>query len=192
MAALPEPTLTPEQYLAFERASDVRHEYLDGQARVVERASRTHILIVVNLIAALNLQLRKRPCEVYAVEMRVRVSRKGLYTYPDGSVVCGTPQFEDNHTDTLLNPTVIIEVLSSSTEYYDRGKKAENYRAIPSLQDYVLVKQDAYGIEHYARQNNWQWLFTDISGPDGIAELWSIECRLSVADLYDKVTIAQE
>ena len=192
MAALPEQKWTPEQYLAYERGSDVKHEYLDGQIYAMAGASETHNLIMFNTSGLLYIQLRKRPCKAYSSDMRVKVSRTGLYTYPDVVVVCGTSEFEDGHVDTLLNPKVIIEVLSPSTESYDRGKKALHYRTVPSLQEYLLIAQDSYRIEHYKRNVNGEWLVIDIIGLDSFVDLGSIECGLAVADIYEKVSLPAE
>jgi Uma2 family endonuclease len=120
--------------------------------------------------------------------MRVRIGEIGSYVYPDIVVVCGTPELEDAELDTLLNPTVIVEVLSPSTEMVDRGTKFQRYRSIPSLREYVLVSQDAYHIEHYVRQDDDQWLFSDAVGEAASLELPSIDCTLALADVYAKVT----
>ena len=125
---------TPEQYLALERDSSIRHEYHNGSIFAMSGASREHNLIALNLGAELRTQLLDRPCEAYVSDMRVLVARTGLYTYPDIVAVCGERQFQDSEVDTLLNPTLIIEVLSSTTEAYDRGKTFAHYRRLPSLQ----------------------------------------------------------
>ena len=179
--------LTPEAYLKLERASEFRHEYFQGKVREVTGASREHNLIVVNLLSSLHAQLRKRPCEVYANDMRVKVSMTGLYTYPDVVVVCGKPQLEDEHLDTLLNPTVIIEVLSDSTEDYDRGKKFAQYRRLNSLHDYLLVAQDHSHVEYYARQQDGSWRFSEAEQPQTKIALLSIDCELMLEDIYEKI-----
>ena len=148
-------------------------------------AKRNHNLIVHNINGGLWNQLRDRPCEVYSNDMRVRVQSTGLYTYPDVVVVCGEPQFEDEVTDTLLNPVLIIEVLSESTEGYDRGKKFEHYRHIPSLQEYVLISQDRCKIEKFLKQKEWT-LFEE-SSLESAMELPSIQCSLKLSEVYDKV-----
>lgn len=192
MSALPRQKWTPEEYLAFERASDQRHEFLDGEVVAMAGANERDNLITGNTYATLHAQLRRRPCLVYPSDMRVQVSPTGLYTYPDITVVCATPKFEDEHRDTLLNPTVIIEVLSSSTESYDRGKKFQHYRHLDSLQEYVLISQDSYRIERYTRQPDNQWLLADVSESDGILELSSIQCTLAAADVYEKVSFEDD
>lgn len=141
---------TAEEYLAFERKSQEKHELADGQVYLMTGASRRHNVIVLNLVAALKPHLRDRSCEGYANDMRVRVLRD--FFYSDVSVVCGEPQFADDEFDTLLNPALIIEVLSPSTEQCDRGRKFEKYRALDSLREYVLIAQDRPHIERYTRQ----------------------------------------
>jgi Uma2 family endonuclease len=131
--------LTPEEYLARERQVDTKSEFYDGELFAKAGASRSHNLIVGNVTGELRAQLRGRPCEVYPADMRVKVSETGLYAYPDVVVVCGEPRFEDEHLDTLLNPTVIVDVLSPSTEAYDRGEKFAQYRKLASLREYVLI-----------------------------------------------------
>lgn len=186
--ALPEKFVTPEEYLAFERASEIKHEYLGGEVYAMTGASRNHNKIVANTLASLHGQLRKSPCEIYPSDMRVKTRSPVLYTYPDITIVCDEPQFEDTILDTLLNPTVIIEVLSPSTEAYDRGNKFRHYRTIPSLQEYVLIAQDSRRIERYLRQPNNEWLLSEAAGPDATLTLPSIQCELALADVYEKVT----
>src|SRR5687768_7892266 len=146
MSTAPKQKWTPESYLEFERASDERHEYLNGEVFLLAGASNNHNLVQGNTYATLHSQLRKHPCLVYPSDMRLKVSQTGLYTYPDIMVVCGTPQLEDKHQDILLNPTLIVEVLSPSTERFDRGKKFQHYREIESLQEYVLIAQDTFRV----------------------------------------------
>lgn len=184
--------MTEAEYLAFERASDIRHEYLDGHVYAMTGASRAHNLISTYTAASLINQLRGRPCEVYASDMRVRVSATGLYTYPDVTVVCGNPQFADSALDTLLNPVLVIEVLSPSTESYDRGKKFQHYRQLESLREYVLISQDSPRIERFLRQDDGTWLLTDAAGLDASLELASVACTLALAEVYEKVTFESE
>lgn len=155
-------------------------------------ASERHNLLTTNLVMSLGSQVRGRSCKVYPSDMRVKIEKTGLYTYPDVVVVCGKAEFEDEEADTLLNPTMIIEVLSKSTENYDRGKKFENYRTLESLQEYVLVAQDAYRLEHYRRQLDQQWLFSELKGLQGTILLPTIACTLAMPDVYDKVEILAE
>ena len=153
MATVPKPRYSVADYLAMERRSETRHEFYAGEIFAMGGASERHVLIVTNTVREMSSQLKKKPCKVYSNGLRVKVNSTGLYTYPDVAVVCGEAQFDDQHFDTLLNPKVIIEVLSESTEAYDRGKKFEHYRKIESLTDYVLISQDAHHIEHYGRQS---------------------------------------
>lgn len=123
--------------------------------------------------------------------MRVKIGSNALYIYPDISVVCGEPEFEDDFVDTLLNPTVIIEVLSPSTELYDRGRKFQHYRTLTSLQEYVLIAQDSYRVEHFIRQPNDEWLLSDAVTLDATIQLPSIQCQLALSDVYEKVTFEE-
>jgi Uma2 family endonuclease len=186
MSALPKKQWTAEEYLAFERASDEKHEFIDGNVYLMTGASREHNLIVFNLATVLGNQLRGRACEAYVNDMRVKMKGQD-YAYPDLAIVCDPPEFEDAHVDTLLNPTLLIEALSPSTEQYDRGKKFESYRALNSLQEYVLVAQDRPHIERYIRQDQGTWLFSEVNGLDASLELPSIACTLVLADIYEKV-----
>jgi len=187
MSTQPIPRYTPEQYLAMERAAETKHEYFDGEIFAMSGASRSHVLIAGNLAAALLGQLRDRPCNVYPLDMRVRVSPTGLFTYPDVIVVCGDEQFADDHEDTLLNPTVIFEVLSPSTESYDRGKKFRHYRTLDSLREYVLVSQEEPRIEQYVRQPGDEWLLHDAAGLDAELTLRSVDATLRLADVFNKI-----
>jgi Uma2 family endonuclease len=186
MPSEPQQRLTIEEYLAFERQSETKHDYLDGEIFAMTGASRIHNLIAGNIFGEIRTQLRKRPCEVYTEAMRVRASAD-LFTYPDVVVVCGEPSFDDSEFDTLLNPTVIFEVLSPSTEAYNRGIKSEHYRAIPSLSEYVLVAQKRIHIEHYVRKESGWWLLKEMSNLGEELELPSIDCRLSLAEIYEQV-----
>jgi Uma2 family endonuclease len=179
--------ISPEEYLEAERRAETRSEYFAGQVFALAGASREHNLIVTNLVTDLGTQLKGRPCEVYPSDMRLRIPATGLYTYPDVTVVCGTPQFEDHHTDTLLNPTVLIEVLSDSTERHDRARKTEHYRRIVSLVEYLLVDQKEPRIERYRRQAEREWMLTESIGLEPDVELASIGCVLPQRDIYDRV-----
>lgn len=182
--------LTPEEYLRIERASEERHEYYDGEMFQMSGASRKHNLIAGNIFGELRSQLREKPCEAYITDMRVRVSATGLYTYPDVVVACGEPQFDDYELDTLLNPTLIVEVLSKPTASYDRKTKFADYRTIESLEEYVTVAQDEYRIEHHIKQPDGRWLLTDVRGIESIVKLESVACPLSLADVYERVELS--
>jgi Uma2 family endonuclease len=186
MASDPRPRVSPEDYLAIERRSETRSEYLDGEIFAMTGASERHNLLAGNLYTIFRAQLRPRGCRVYVSDMRVKVSATGLYTYPDVIVVCGKPQFEDAEVDTLLNPQVIVEVLSKSTEDYDRGTKFVHYRTIPSLTEYLLVAQDRVHVEHHLRQNE-GWLLTETDRLEDVLEIPSVGARLDLAEVYDAV-----
>jgi Uma2 family endonuclease len=151
--------------------------------------TREHNLITGNLVVELNNQLSGRPCEVYFCEMRVKITATGAYAYPDVAALCGKPSFEDANVDTLLNPQLIIEVLSESTERHDRGLKLRHYRSIESLQEYLLVSQTECRVERYARQPSGEWAYSDVTDPDAALELSSIACRLSLARVYDRIDL---
>ena len=188
----PRGRITPQEYLELERKAEIRSEYIDGRMFAMSGATREHIKIVANITVELGSQFLDRPCELYPTEMRTKVSQTGLYTYPDIAVVCVEPQFEDAHFDTLLNPQLIIEVLSGSTESYDRGRKFAHYRNIESLREYVLVSQDECRIERFSRQDDGTWLYTEITDPQGSIELTSVTCRLSLSRVYHKIDFDRE
>ena len=186
MASEPKQRLTISEYLAFERQSETRNDYLEGEVYAMTGASRLHNLIAGNVFAEIRIQLKGRPCEAYTEAMRVRTP-SDLFTYPDVVVTCGEPRFDDSELDTLLNPTLIIEVLSRSTEAYDRGIKSERYRSIPSLSEYVLVAQDRVHVEHYVRQPEDRWLLEELSDLGEILDLPAIGCRLPLSEIYYRV-----
>ncbi len=187
MPSQPKPYLTPEQYLTLERTAAYKSEYFRGEVFAMAGASPTHVLVVSNMVAALHRQLRRRPCTVYSTDLRVKVEASGLYTYPDIVVVCGDLQFDDDHQDTLLNPTLIVEVLSESTKDYDRGGKFAQYRKITSFAEYVLVAQDEYHVEHFVKQPQGGWLLSETNRLEDTLTLSSIECILPLSDVYEKV-----
>src|ERR1017187_4222773 len=160
MATLPKTYLTPEQYLEIERKAEFKSEYFHGEMFAMSGAREGHNLIVWNLSAELHRQLRAKPCRAYMNDMRVLVNATGLYTYPDVAAVCGEPQFLDENRDTLLNPSLIVEVLSPSTEAYDRGRKFEHYRSVESVSEYLLVSSERVSAELYSRQPDGRWLLT--------------------------------
>ncbi len=189
MSSNPKLYFTPQEYLELDRKSEFKSEYIGGQIVAMTGASREHNLIVTNIVRELSQQLKGRPYELYPNDMRVRIPATGDYAYPDAVVVCGEPQFEDSNVDVLLNPTLIIEVLSDSTESYDRGKKFRNYRSIKSLAEYVLVAQDDYRIEQFVRQANGRWVLTETRFSESVVELETIECKLLLQEVYDKVSM---
>ena len=179
-------TWTPEEYLVWERSSDEKHEYFDGEVFAMAGASEEHNLLVANVVATLWVALRQRTCKVYPSDLRVKIPSTGLYTYPDASVICERPEFEDDKADTLLNPQIIFEVLSDSTEDYDRGTKFKHYRSIPSFREYLLVSQTEILVEHSIRQDDGSWLLRDHGAGERLV-LASIGCEIAVDELYLKV-----
>ena len=183
---------SPGEYLALERRAATKSEFFAGEIFAMTGASRSHNLIVINLGRELSLQLKERPCETYSSDMRVKVNATGLYTYPDLAVVCEPPRFDDEQKDTLLNPTLIIEVLSISTEGYDRGRKFAHYRKIESLAEYLLVSQDKPHVDRYVRQPDNQWLLAEWDDLQSWVPLTSIDCRVHMAEIYDKVELTED
>jgi len=183
---------SPAEYLKRERNAEYKSEYFNGEIVAMAGASRAHVLLVSHLVRFLGNQLDGSGCDVYSSDLRVKVDATGLYTYPDVVVACGEPRFEDDHVDTLLNPTMIIEVLSDSTEAYDRGKKFAHYRSIPSLQEYVLVAQNEVSVEWFTRQADGQWILSEQNDVAGTIQLRSVECNVSMADLYNRVTFEEQ
>ena len=184
--------LTPEEYIALERkalpdSEIIRSEYLNSELIAMSGASRAHNLITGNIFGELRNLLRGSGCETYANDMRVSTPLTTSYFYPDVVVVCDEPRFEDDVFDTLLNPIIFVEVLSPSTEAYDRGEKFAHYRQLTSLQEYVLVSQDQIRVEHYRRQER-QWIFTDFQKREEILPLISIQCELPLQEIYELVT----
>ncbi|XXT17920.1 Uma2 family endonuclease [Sorangium sp. So ce429] len=181
--------LSPEEYLALERASEQKHEYANGEIFAMSGCSREHSLLAGSVQRELGNALLERPCEVHTSDMRVKIPSTGRYVYPDASVVCGEPVFEDAEVDTLMNPNVIVEVLSDSSEAYDRGDKFAQYRSVASITDYVLVSQKAVRIEHFHRQPDGRWLLS-ILGPGAQLALESIGVVIEVDRVYLKVPLA--
>ena len=184
--------MTPEEYLRQEREAPFKSEYYAGEVFAMAGASPRHTLIVANTVYRFVGQLKGRACTVHPNDLRVKVIPAGLYTYPDIVVVCGTPRYEDRQKDTLLNPNVLVEVLSDSTEAFDRGQKFAMYRALKSLTDYLLIAQNQAMIEHFVRRPNGQWMLSDYRGTEAIVTLASIGCTLPLADIYDKVEFDEE
>ena len=178
--------LTPEEYLAWERKAPFKNEYLSGQILAMSGASRAHNLITGNIFNGLYNQLVNRDCEVYTGEMRVKASPITSYFYPDVAVVCDEPRFEDDVFDTLLNPTVIVEVLSRSTAAYDKGEKFEVYKQIASLQEYVLVSQERVNVERHFRIGT-QWRAIEFQELADVLPLDSIRCELLLSHIYRRI-----
>ena len=182
--------LTPEEYLAWERKADIKHEYLRGEIIAMSGASYEHTLITMNISGELYIQLKGTACTVHTNDMRVRTSPETSYFYPDVVVVCDKPRFEDDTFDTLLNPIVLVEVLSPSTQAYDRGEKFKHYQQLTSLQEYILVSQDEVGVERYRRQGT-EWQPTEFRSLEDVLSLSSIDCELSLDDIYRRVEFGE-
>jgi len=183
--------LAPEEYIALERkaipdADTVRSEYMNGEIIAMSGASFAHNLITYNISGELRTRLRGSECLAFANEMRVSIPSVKSYFYPDVGVVCGEPRFEDDVFDTLLNPIAVVEVLSPSTEAYDRGDKFAHYRQLHSLQEYILVSQDKVCVEHYVRQTE-QWVLTDFQKLEQSLPFTSIQCELPLQEIYESV-----
>lgn len=181
--------MTREQYYDFEEKSDTRHEYLDGEVIAMAGGTDSHSLVTGNAHGELRNALIARPRRVYESNMRVKIEETGLETYPDASVVCGNSKFQDLRRQALLNPLLIIEVLSDSTETYDRGKKFWHYRHLPSLQEYVLIAQDEPLVEVFHRQADGQWLLRTFEGLDAMVHFESIDVDVPMRDLYAKTPV---
>lgn len=188
-ALLKKKYISEEEYLEMEAVSPVKHEYYDGEIFQMAGASYEHNLTAGNIYASLHFQLRKkRDCAAFQNDMRLLVEKTGLYTYPDVLVVCGKPKIKKvKGLDNILNPILIVEVLSPSTADYDKGAKFDQYRTIESLREYVLVWQDKKRVAHYAKRDDGSWILNDFIGEDAAIELQSIECSISMEDIYDKV-----
>ena len=186
---VPEPVrrLSEAEYLALERAATHKSEFHGGEVFAMAGSSPMHSLIATNLAVEFRNRLRDRPCVPFNSDLRLKVEPTGLITYPDLSVVWGALQFAADTDDTVVNPTLIAEVLSDSTEAYDRGKKFENYRQIPSLREYLLVSQKEPRLEQFIRQENGQWLLVEAAGPGATIALPSLEITLTLADVFANV-----
>ena len=180
-------SLTPDEYLAVEREAEFKSEYVDGVVYAMTGASISHIRVVSNITAELVMQLRGRPCSVLSNEMKVRLADSRKFFYPDVTVVCDEPQFHDERTDIILNPLLVVEVLSKSTEAFDRGAKFHAYQQLESLLEYVLVAQDKPVVEQFVRQADGKWTYAATIGRESTLFLPSVECTLDLSAVYDKV-----
>jgi Uma2 family endonuclease len=179
--------LSEDEYLARERASQVKHEYVNGELIAMAGASPQHNVVAANIAGALRESLRNRPCLVLPSDQRVHVPATGLYAYPDVTVVCGRPEFHAKDNWVLLNPVVIFEVLSESTEAFDRGAKFAHYRHLASLTEYVLVAIGERRVEHYRRLDPAQWLLTSHETPDASLALPALGLDLPLAQIFEKL-----
>ncbi|MEX2173045.1 MAG: Uma2 family endonuclease, partial [Pirellulaceae bacterium] len=180
----PTQSYSPGEYLALERRAEQKHEFNGGRIVAMAGANARHNLICSSLTAAAVPLVRRHGCKFFGSDMKVWVHQTGLYTYPDASIACGVAEYQDQHEDVLLNPCVLIEVLSKSTASRDRGWKFQNYWKIPSLVDYVLVSQDKPLVEHYVRRPDGNWMFEFVEGLEGTLQLTAVDCQLPLADIY--------
>lgn len=189
------------EYLALEREAEERHEYLDGEVYAMAGESAEHGAICTNIGGQLYSQLRGRDCQAFVKDMKVRSgpapqrerAPKGLYSYPDLLVVCGELKFHDERRDVLLNPTVIVEVLSPSTEAFDRGEKWVRYQTwLPELSDYLLVSQSKPQLDHYHRGESGEWVYKLVNRLEDVLRLDSIDCALRLSEVYDRVSFPPE
>jgi Uma2 family endonuclease len=183
--APPATRISPEEFLAMDREAEFKSEYYDGEIVAMSGASLRHNRIVANLVAALHGQLRRGPCQVFPSAMRVWNPVRRSYTFPDVVVVCGRPEVADGKQDVLLNPTLLIEVLSDSTQARDRGQKSEGFRRLTSPQEYLLVAQHEVRVERYRRYGEKQWMLTEALDEQDVLELDSIGCTLALSDVYE-------
>ena len=189
MSALPTTAIPRAEYLRRERLAEFRSEYHRGEIVAMSGATRIHSRIVTNLTTSLDNQLRDRPCNVYANELRVGIQGGEHYVYPDVVVTCGEERFEDDQFDCLVNPLVVIEVLSPSTEAYDRGEKFLSYQGIPEFREYVLVSQSSRRVEVFRKQADGSWLYQSSSFTPTPLRLESIDCVMIPEEIYRKVEV---
>lgn len=193
MTAQPIQYITEEEYLQRERMSTSKHEYYNGRIYAMAGASEDHNLIAMNIAAILRARVRGTTCRAYPSDMRVKVLQTGLNTYPDFTIVCGTPQFVNlEKRDTLTNPTIIIKILSPSTESYDRGEKFQHYRTIDTLQEYILVAQNKHRIERFVRHDSNEWVLSDIAGIEASLPLSVLQAHIPLAEIYEQVPIRSD
>ena len=184
---------TPEDYLTFEREADTRHEFLDGAIYAMAGESLPHSRICVNLSGEVRQQLKGKRCEALSPNMKVRTSSASLFAYPDLTIVCGEPLFHDVKKDALTNPQVIFEVLSPSTADYDRTTKFQRYRmGNETLTDYILVSQDKPFVEHFIKQADGKWLYQSYGSIDDFLKIETVDCDLSLREIYDRVELTFE
>ena len=191
MSAQPIPRITSEQYLAMERAAEFKSEYYGGYMYAMAGGTIPHAHIIANFTGALFQALKDGPCMALSSDARLRVPPSALFTYPDIMVVCGEAQFADDQNDTILNPTVIVEVLSKSTEGHDRGFKFVHYRTLDSFREYVLVSTGEARVEKFLRQAEGRWILSEFAGLGAVCPIESLDCRILLADIYHKVTFGE-
>jgi Uma2 family endonuclease len=193
----PKLKMSAAEYLAFERGDEERHQFVDGEIFAMAGESLAHSTINANVIMSLGIQLRGKPCRVLSPNMKIRSgpaegrSSKGMFSYADATVVCGEPRFHDEHQDVLINPKFIIEILSPSTEGFDRGDKFLRYAAyLESFTDYLLISSTTPRLEYFSRETTNRWIYTHVEGMESEFEIPSLSCRLALSDIYDRVVFA--
>lgn len=192
MAAELKPKLTFDEYLEIESRAEFKSEFANGEMYAMAGASPEHNIITANVMIEIGRQLQRPPCAIYSGDQLLKVLARETGRYPDVTVVCGEPKYHKSpFLDALLNPTLLVEVLSPTTEAYDRGVKAEEYRNIPSLKEYLLIAQNRYHVEHYVRQADNQWLLSRYNSPQDTIRLAAINCDLSLAEVYKMVPVAE-
>ncbi|MGL6096057.1 MAG: Uma2 family endonuclease [Fimbriiglobus sp.] len=184
MSAVPKRKLTAAEYLVIEKKAEFKSEFYNGEMFAMAGASREHNRVTDNLHGEMYGLFKGSRCQPMSRDQRVQIDATGLYTYPDLIIVCGRPEYSEHDRDTLVNPTALVEVLSPSTEAYDRGAKFRQYQQIPSLREYVMVAQDEPRIERYVRQSNGDWLLTVFAGPDAEFAITTGPARVPMADVY--------
>ncbi|MBI2686170.1 MAG: Uma2 family endonuclease [Acidobacteria bacterium] len=189
MGANPAPVLTPAAYLELERASDIQHEYVNGQMFAMSGGTANHSFLITAIARDLSTALMDRPCDVSVTSLRLQVTPEGAYLYPGIMVICGSPQYADGHRDMILNPTVIVEVLSDTTERWDRVGKFAQYRRVPSLREYILVSQDEMRVEWFTYREDIGWLYQEAMGPESPCKIDSIDVTLSLARIYRRIEL---
>jgi Uma2 family endonuclease len=189
MASNPDYYVTPEEYLAIERKADSKSEYVDGVVYAMAGATERHNTLVANLIMSIGIQLRGRPCKVYPSDLKVRIPNSTRFFCPDGSVVCGEAVFADDHKDMILNPILLVEVLSEATAAFDRGTKFISYQQIESLKECLLVahNEQLVLVEHFTRQRGDSWIYRKVTSANGVLTLSSIQCEITLKEIYDKI-----
>jgi Uma2 family endonuclease len=192
MAAFAIPTFPPEEYLRLERAAEYKSEYIDGQILAMSGGTFPHALVGTNLVLTLGPALRGRGCGVVNSDLRTAVTPQGPFFYPDAVIYCGEPLLSDHHRDALLNPVVVFEVLSESTEGYDRGLKFRHYRRIPTLREYVLISQTMPHIDVFTKGTDAKWTLTEFDGLDAVCELTALSVRFPLAEIYEGVPLKTE
>jgi Uma2 family endonuclease len=187
MAMHAERYYSPEEYLALERVDKYKNEYLAGRIYAMSGGTPTHAAIAMNVGGEIRTQLKGSECRVFSSDLKVRSGASTLFAYPDVTVVCGNLEYHDSKADVITNPVVIVEVLSDSTEAFDRGDKFINYRQIESLADYLLVSQTGCLVEHYTKLPDGKWILNPVSGLESEIEIRSIGCTLRLSEIYDKI-----